>query len=74
MPVASDQGMTIKEVAQAQRKDPKTVWKWIREGLVVGAGERVRLKAAKVGRDWRVDPADLEEFSRRLTESALASK
>jgi len=47
---------------------PKQVVRWIKIGLKGGT----KLKARKLGRTWLIEPADLDEFSRKLTEAALA--
>ncbi len=45
--------LTLEEAAQRLRTSIWTVRRWIREGKLVGT---------KIGGEWRVDPADLEEF------------
>lgn len=71
MSAPAAEAMTIQEAATSRRVGPKTIWRWIRSGVQISDGSRIRLRAAKLGGAWRIDPADLEEFSRRLTESAL---
>jgi hypothetical protein len=41
---------------------PSTVTRWILRGCPSLSGERVKLKASRVGSRWMVDPADLEAF------------
>jgi excisionase family DNA binding protein len=37
---------------------PWTVYQWIKQGKV---------KALKIGRDWRIDPSELEAFTQRTS-------
>ena len=48
--------LTVEEVARRLNITPHVVNRLIRDGLLAGY---------KVGREWRVDPADFEEFLRR---------
>ncbi len=48
--------LTTREAAEMLRVSPKTVWAWIRRGL---------LPAVRVGRLWRVRASDLEAFVER---------
>ena len=41
-----------------------TLTRWILKGVKNPAGRRVRLNAAKAGRQWLVDPSDLTTFMR----------
>lgn len=59
------------EVAARERVDKKTVAAWIRAGIACRDGTRCRLKARKRGRAWVTTEADLDEFSKQLTEDAL---
>jgi excisionase family DNA binding protein len=65
-------GLSIATAAKRAGVTARTVWAWIHEGVADKSGERVHLKASKLGRKWLIDPADLDEFSRRLTEAALS--
>jgi hypothetical protein len=62
----------IRAAAERVRVSARTVWSWIQEGIATKTGERIRLKASKLGHKWEIDPADLDEFSRKLTEAALS--
>ncbi len=46
--------MTVQEVADRMKVTPRTVGDWIRHS---------KLRAIKVGRDWRVSVSDLETFA-----------
>lgn len=46
--------MTVNEVADRMKVTPRTVGDWIRHG---------KLRAIKVGRDWRIAVRDLEAFA-----------
>lgn len=56
--------MTVREVADLAQVSEATVRHWIREGA---------LRAIDVGREWRIIPADLEDFlCRHATRAAAA--
>ncbi len=46
--------LTVQEVADRMKVTPRTVGDWIRHD---------KLRAIKVGRDWRVSVKDLESFA-----------
>lgn len=46
--------LTVQEVADRMKVTPRTVGDWIRHD---------KLRAIKVGRDWRVSVKDLEAFA-----------
>lgn len=46
--------LTVHEVADRMKVTPRTVGDWIRSG---------KLRAIKVGRDWRIAVRDLEAFA-----------
>lgn len=46
--------LTVQEVADRMKVTPRTVGDWIRHD---------KLRAIKVGRDWRVSVKDLETFA-----------
>jgi len=48
--------LTVEEVANRLRVHEDTVLRWIRAG---------RLKAYKIGRDYRIERTDYEEFLRQ---------
>lgn len=48
--------LTVEEVARRLNATPHTVNRLIRDGLLEGI---------KVGREWRVDPAEFEDYIRR---------
>jgi excisionase family DNA binding protein len=50
--------LTINEVAIRLGLAPKTVRRWIRDG---------KIKAVRLGREWRVDADELALFIRRRT-------
>jgi excisionase family DNA binding protein len=48
--------LTVKDIAGKSYSGESSVRRWIKKGL---------LKAYKLGRDWKVDPADYQEFMRK---------
>jgi len=52
----SKQFLTVKDVAELLKVGDVTVRRWIRGG---------NLRAIALGREWRIAPADLEDFLRR---------
>lgn len=48
--------LTTEEVAAELRVTQHTLRRWIREGTLVGT---------RVGREWRIKPADLDDFIRK---------
>lgn len=48
--------LTVHEVADRLRVKPRTLREWLKEG---------RIRASKVGRDWRIEPAAVDEYLRR---------
>lgn len=74
MVATENKPLTVEEVAAMATppRKPQQVVKWIKKGLAGPNGSRIKLKASKLGQTWSVDPPDLAEFIRRLTEAALA--
>lgn len=52
----NEQLLTIAEVATYLKLSRRTAWRWCKSG---------RLRAFKVGHQWRVAQQDLEDFVRR---------
>lgn len=48
--------LTVEEVASNLKISPKIIRKWLRDGMLSGI---------KLGRVWRIDEKDLEEFIQR---------
>jgi excisionase family DNA binding protein len=48
--------LSVKDVADKSYSGESSVRRWIKKGL---------LKAYKLGRDWKVDPVDYQEFMRK---------
>lgn len=48
--------LTVEEVAANLKISPKIIRKWLRDGIMPGV---------KLGRVWRIDEKDLEEFIQR---------
>ena len=48
--------LTITDIADRSYVGESSVRRWIKKGL---------LKAYKLGRDWKIDPADYQEFMRK---------
>ncbi len=69
---AEKKQLTVPQAAKREKVDPETVGRWIRLGIQGRSGETIRLSARKRGGRWVINPADLDDFSRRLTEAALA--
>jgi len=47
---------------------PGTVWSWMRDGLLLN-GERIRLKASRVGKRWYTTATAVETFKRQCEEA-----
>lgn len=62
--------LTLKEVAERVGVGPASVWGWITRGFRTESGV-IRLPAAKIGWKWKVDPAAVEPFIRRMTAAHL---
>ena len=45
--------MTLEEVAAYLKVRPQTIYTWAQDG---------RIPAAKLGKEWRIAPADLQSF------------
>jgi len=56
-----DRLLTVNEAAKILRLNSETVARYIREG---------KISAAKLGRVWRVEEKDLEEFIRKMKREA----
>ena len=52
-PVANDQLMTIKEVADFLRISTISAYSWVRDG---------KLPAIRIGKEWRVRSRDLDQW------------
>jgi excisionase family DNA binding protein len=48
--------LTVKDVADKIYSGESSVRRWLKSGL---------LKGYKLGRDWKIDPADFQEFMRK---------
>jgi len=48
--------LTVEDVAKILRTNPRYVNKMLRDGVLTGY---------KVGREWRIDPDDFEDYLRR---------
>lgn len=59
--------LTIHEVAEIEGCSYRAVWGWIRGGY---GPRKIKLKAYKTGKCWRVIESDLEAFRVACTESA----
>jgi hypothetical protein len=46
-----------------------TVFRWVKDGVLNAAGERVRLEAARIGGRWLTSKPALQRFSDRLSVS-----
>jgi allophanate hydrolase subunit 2 len=64
--------LSIAGAAQKAKVSTRTIFSWIQDGIATKNGDRIQLKATKKGGRWEIDPPDLDEFSRKLTEAALA--
>jgi len=45
-----------------QQMNPATVTRWVLRGLIGPTGERIKLRATRIGRAIAISPADLDEF------------
>ena len=75
--VASGDGLYLAQAAKMlprHRLDrpvsPSTLFRWVRAGVVVEGGERVRLEAVRVSGRWLTSRAALARFLKRQTPSA----
>jgi excisionase family DNA binding protein len=60
--------LTIEEAAEIMKVSPKTMHAWLKAGKV---------KAARIGKGYRIRPADLEAFVQEAverTQQAIATK
>lgn len=60
--------LTVREAAQRCRVSPECVSAWLKRGVQTTGG-RVWLRGWKAGRQWRIDPAALEEFLKACSPS-----
>jgi hypothetical protein len=67
MSTVATKPLTKYKAARKAKVTPRTIHNWITVGL-----RGVQLKATKAGAKWLIDPADLDDFYRRLTEAALS--
>lgn len=63
--------LDLAAVVAATGRDKSTVSRWIRFGVAVPGGRRVKLKATKVGAYWRLDPAAVREFMDIVTAASI---
>jgi excisionase family DNA binding protein len=59
-----DDLLTIEEAAEYLRLSKKTTWRWCRSG---------RLPAFKIGHQWRISKADLQEMINAKRRNRTAS-
>jgi hypothetical protein len=57
---------SARDVARRWRKSPVTVVRWTVRGVLGPGGERVRLKAVRVGGRWATTEEWIAEFFARL--------
>jgi excisionase family DNA binding protein len=55
MPLLMQSLLTPEEVAQKLKLPQRTIIRWLRSGFMPGI---------KLGKEWRINPEDLEEFIR----------
>lgn len=71
----AENGLTCREAVRyfptrnGQRMSLRTIHRFIADGLLSLSGERVRLKAWRVGRAWYTTKAAIKEFIERLNET-----
>jgi hypothetical protein len=63
--MSDDRYLTIEEVAQRLRRNPRTIRDWVVNGCPTERG-RVRLDATKAGKSWLVHPDWLALFEHRI--------
>lgn len=73
-------GRTIAQIARgipgargSSQVSPSTVFRWIREGCPSVTGERVKLRATRVGARWLVAESDLADFFAALGSPAATA-
>jgi hypothetical protein len=71
-------GLSLAEVASrvlptrpGRLVHPSTISRWIRRGVSLADGRKLRLKACRHPNGWSIDPRDLEWFLAAITASAL---
>lgn len=52
--------LTVEQIAEIENVNRETVRRWLQRNEVVYG--RRKLNGTKIGRDWFVDPAELERF------------
>lgn len=65
--------VTVEEAAELAEVTPFAIRDWLTTGITIRTAkgrQRVALRGTKVGRRWRIKPADLDEFIRVLTQAS----
>jgi hypothetical protein len=63
--MTEDQYLTIDDVAQKLRRNPRTIRDWVVKGCATERG-RIHLEATKAGKAWLVHPEWLALFEHRI--------
>ncbi len=61
VPPTAYQPETLAQLAKRVGKSRVTVWKWVREGVVIGTS-RVKLRGFRIGAQWVVDREMYDQF------------
>lgn len=70
----SQQTLRLGVVARMLGVNPRTVTRWISEGIQAPDGQRVYLRGHRIGRRWLTTREAVEEFSNRLTQFAAVGQ
>jgi hypothetical protein len=59
--------LSLDQAAKKVRVSFPTIWRWVLKGLPAPYGQRVRLRASRLGARWITSTQALQEFTERLT-------
>jgi hypothetical protein len=59
--------LSLDQAAKKVRVSFPTIWRWALKGLPAPDGQRVRLRASRLGARWITSTQALQEFTDRLT-------
>ncbi len=59
------------DVGRSLKRHPASVIRWIRNGVALSTGERLRLRAQKSPSSWLIKQSDLDAFLNAITTDRL---
>jgi len=68
-PTSNLEEFSTSQAARQVQTAPSTIFRWIVHGVRIPGGQRLRLRAKRIGGAWRVEKAALDDFIRLLTEA-----